>query len=96
MTHPAAGATQHAAQILVEVLRRVLVVHFDLEDAETVHPGDEARQRRLAGAARADQQQVPLRLAEDAVDAQHVIEHLVEQHQRHVELLLVEHLRACQ
>ena len=35
-----------------------------------------------------------LRLAEDAVDAQHVLEHLVEEHQRHVQLLLVKDLQA--
>ena len=36
-------APQHAPQVVVEVLARVVVVHFDLEDAETVDPGDEAR-----------------------------------------------------
>ena len=65
---------------------------FDLEYAESVEPGDEARECGLSRSADADQQQVSLLLAEDPVDAQHVLEDLVEEHERHVQLLLVENL----
>ena len=65
---------------------------FDLEYAESVEPCDEAWERGLSRSADADQQQVALLLAEDPVDAQHVLEDLVEEHERHVQLLLVEHL----
>ena len=40
-----------------------------------------------------DQCPAHLRLLEDAVDPEHVVEHLVEEHERHVQLLLVEHLQ---
>ena len=33
-------------------------------------------------------------LLEDPIDPQHLVQHLVEQHQRHVKLLLVKHLEA--
>mmetsp|Transcript_3550 Transcript_3550/g.11018 ORF Transcript_3550/g.11018 Transcript_3550/m.11018 type:complete len:941 (+) Transcript_3550:3836-6658(+) len=86
----AAGTLHHQAEIAVKVLGRVAVVHLDGEDTHAVHPGDEARQHRLAAAAHADQQRVALRLPQHSVDAQDVVEHLVEEHQRHVQLLLVE------
>ena len=74
-------------------MRRVLVVHLHLEHAQPVHPGDERRQSGLARTASSDEQQVALRLAEDAVDAEDVVEDLIEEHERHVQLLLVEDLQ---
>lgn len=145
-------------QILIKISGRVLAVHFELEDWEPVHPGNEARQGRLARPRYTDHQQMTLsrqhcfssfscfipttfkansiwyvlfiaflrlyrssselvllyliffilpklfrtftiaifhlRLSEYAIDAQYVVEHFVEQHQRHVQLLLVEHLNS--
>lgn len=49
-----------------------------LEDAESVHPGDEATERGLASARHANQQQMPLRLTEDTIYTQNVFQHLVE------------------
>eukprot|EP00160_Parvularia_atlantis_P015941 Unigene4815_Nuclearia_a/m.14725 Unigene4815_Nuclearia_a/g.14725 ORF Unigene4815_Nuclearia_a/g.14725 Unigene4815_Nuclearia_a/m.14725 type:complete len:362 (+) Unigene4815_Nuclearia_a:2868-3953(+) len=89
-----ARATQQAAQVLVKVLHRVPVVHLDLVDRQPVQPRDKARQRRLARARNTNQQQVALDLLEHAVDAQHVLQEVIEQHQRHVKLLLVEHAQA--
>lgn len=37
-----------------------------------------------------------LGLPEDAVDAEHVVEDFVEQHQLHIQLLFIEYLRKCQ
>jgi hypothetical protein len=81
---------QHLPQVLVKILRRVLVVHLDLKDGEAVHPGDEAGEGRLARPRHPYQQEVSLRLPEDTVDAQDMIQHLVEENQRDVQLLLVE------
>jgi len=91
-TDPAARSSQHSSQILVEVIGRVLVVNFHLEDTEAVHPRNETRQRRLARATDSDEQQMTLRLAEDTVNTQHVVQNFIKQHQWNVELLLVEHL----
>ena len=44
----AARAPEHGPQVVVKVLASVLVVDLDLEDAQPVHPGHEARQRRLS------------------------------------------------
>lgn len=68
-------------------------MNFHLKDAKAVHPRDETWERRLARAADSDEQQVTLRLAEDAVDAQDVVEHFIKQYQWHIQLLLVEHLQ---
>ena len=92
--YPAARSSQHSSQVLVEVVSRVLVVDFHLEDAETVHPRHETRQRRLARAADSNKQEMTLRLAEDTVNAQHVVENFIKQHQWNVELLLIEHLNS--
>ncbi|KAH6607744.1 hypothetical protein Trco_004057 [Trichoderma cornu-damae] len=90
----AAASPQHVAQVFVEVLRRVLAVDLDLEHLEAVHPGHEPREGSLAAAAHADEDQVALRLPEDAVDAQHVLQDVVEQDERNVDLFLAERLEA--
>ena len=56
-------------------------MHLDLEHAETVHPGHEAGQCGFARTAHPDQQQVALRLAEDTVNAEHMVQYFVKQHE---------------
>ena len=80
-THPTSRAPQHRPKVLVEVVRRVLVVDLHLEHAQADDPRDEPRQRGLACPAHPYQEQVALRLAEDAVDAQDVLQDLVEQNE---------------
>ena len=66
---------------------------FHLEHCQSIHPGNEAGQSSLSSTTYTDQQQVALRLAEDTVNAEHVVEDFIEQDQRHIELFLVEYLQ---
>ena len=66
----------------------------NLEHRETVHPGDETGKCRLAGTRHANEQQMALRLSENPVDTEDVVEHFVEEDQCHVELFLVKHFEA--
>ena len=91
--YPTSRSAQDGSQIFVEIFSRVFVVNFDLEDAQTVHPCDESRQRRFSGSTDTDQEKMSLRLTENPVDSQDVIEHFVEQHQRNVQLFFVKHLQ---
>ena len=69
-------------------------MHLHLEHTQSVHPSDEAREGRLSGAARSDEEEVALRLAVDTVDAEDVVEDFVEEDEWHVELFLVKHFQS--
>jgi len=69
-------------------------VNLDLEDTQSIHPRNKARQRRLSGSADTDEQQMTLRLTEDTVNTQDVVENFVKQNKRNIQLLFVEHLNA--
>ena len=92
ITDPASSSPQYIPQILIEIGGGVFIVYFDLEYSQSIHPGHKAGQCGFTGTAHTDQQQVTLRLSEDTVDTQDVIQHLVEQDQRHIKLLFVENL----
>eukprot|EP00960_Hanusia_phi_P069961 767203-Hanusia_phi.AAC.5 len=70
------------------------MVRLDLEHGVPAVPRHEAGQHSLACSAGSDEEAVAEALAEDAVDAEDMVDHLVEDNERHVELLLVENLRA--
>ena len=78
--------------VVVDVVAAVLVVHLDLEYRQVVHPGNKPGERGLAGSGHSYEPEVSLGPAEAPVNPEHVVQHLVEQHERHVQLLLVEHL----
>ena len=43
----AAGTTEDSTEIFVEVLTGIFIRYLDLEDAQTIHPGDETRESSL-------------------------------------------------
>ena len=61
-------------------LRHVPARELDREDLESPHEGGEARERRLAAAADADEHGVAARLAEHARDAGYVLHGVREEH----------------
>ena len=74
----AAASSQHLSQVFVEVFRTVLIVNFDLEHGEAVHPGNKSREGGLAGTRHSNEEEVTLGLSEDPVNPEHVVQHLVE------------------
>ncbi len=71
----------------------ICITYLDLEHGESVEPGDEARQCGLARPGHSDHEEMALWLAEDPVDPEDVVQDLVEQNERNVELLFVEDLK---
>lgn len=63
-----------------------------MEDFQSVHPSNEAWQGRLSWSGHTDQEEMTLWLAEDSIDAEDIIENLIEEDERNVELLLIEDL----
>jgi len=67
-------------------------VNLDLENSETVHPGNKSGKSCLASTRHSNKEKVTLGLSEDPVNPEHMIQHLVEEDQGHVKFLLVEDL----
>ena len=64
-----------------------------LSRCEYRHPGTES-DTHFAAAADSNQQHMTLRLAENTVDAQNVVEDIVEEDQWHVQFLFVKHAKS--
>lgn len=50
-----------------------ILTYLNLEDAQSIHPSNEATERGLSSTRHSDKQQVTLWLSEDTVDTQHVV-----------------------
>ena len=74
----APGPAKNASQIIVEIFRRILPMHLNLEDLQTVHPRNEARQRSLTTSTNSNQDEVTLWLSEHPVNTQSMFQNVVE------------------
>eukprot|EP00968_Pinguiococcus_pyrenoidosus_P008406 scaffold602_cov298-Pinguiococcus_pyrenoidosus.AAC.10 len=88
-----ADAFHAAAQVFVKALDGVVRMRLDLEAAEAVDPRRESAQDRLAYSSVAHQKEMAHWLLEHPVDSEDMVDHVVEDNERHVQLLLVEDLQ---
>ena len=86
----AAAPPQHLPQVLVEVLGAVLVVHLDLEHSQPVHPRHKPGEGRFPCPGDSNEKEMALRLPEDSVNPENMVQDFVKEDQRNIKLLLVE------
>ena len=88
-----AAPLHHKAEVLFKVLDGIGTMDLNLEDRQVIHPRDEAREDSLADAGGADEQHVTEGLAEDAVNADDVVDDGVKDNKLDIHLLIGEGLK---
>ena len=71
------------------MLPLVQVTDLQLEETDLIEPRNESTQRGFSRARETDEQEMALWLSKDSIDAQHLIEDLIEENQLNADLLLV-------